>query len=94
LMAQMSYLRYKLPIRWHADPLPRTAARLLRQSLASAPALAALNLAWKVLRHSHLPPAILETLFWTIVGSYQILGLREGIRQHGPIPPAEERHGS
>lgn len=86
LMGLMPYLRFKLPVHWPADPVPKVAAKLLRQSLASAPVLGALRLVWKVLRRSHLPPTVLVPLFWTIVGSYQMRGLGEGMRKYGPVP--------
>jgi glycosyltransferase involved in cell wall biosynthesis len=85
--AQLPYLRYKQPVRWAHDQPRLVAARLLRQGLASGPALVSLRLVWKVLSRCHLPERALEPLYWNIVGSYQLRGLREGIREHGPIEP-------
>ncbi len=55
LVAGMGYLRRKLPIEWGVDRWPTVAAKLLRQLVASPPALLVLKLTWKVLRRVPLP---------------------------------------
>jgi hypothetical protein len=82
---EMAYLRYKQPVHWPRDRPLVVAAKLIRQGLASSPVLVGMKLLWRVLKHSRMPEPILGPLFWNIVGSYQLRGLRDGIRQYGPI---------
>jgi GT2 family glycosyltransferase len=87
LHREVRYLRYKWPPDWRRDSVSLVARKLMRRAMALRPLLGALELAWGAFRRVPLPLPVQRTLYWRIVGSYQLLGLRDGIRMYGPITP-------
>ena len=85
LSKEFRYLRYKWPIDCQRDSLPVIARKLIRHSLAWQPTLCAMESAWRAMRHVRLPLPVLKALYWSIVGSYQILGLRDGMRMYRSV---------
>lgn len=83
LVNEMPHLVDKWPIRWSQDSVLLILRKIARRSLASRPALSTMHLLWKLLRRISAPERMLRSLYWKIVGSYQYLGLREGIEEYG-----------
>lgn len=80
LSAQLPHLIDKAPIDWRADSPALIVKKCARSVLATKPACAAMHLTWKALYRTSVPVGVLRSLYWKIVGSYQFLGYREGIR--------------
>jgi hypothetical protein len=89
--SEVRYLQDEWPIDWQDDSPSLIARKLLRHALTWRPALSAMKLAWHTLKRAPLPLPVLETLYWHIVGSYQTLGLRDGIERYGTIERDSER---
>ena len=85
LLPELAYLRHKLPVDWRKDPCRVVAIKTVRRAVAARPALGLMECAWHVASRLSFSPQMRERLYWSIVGSYQILGLREGMRTYGPI---------
>ncbi len=83
LRSTVAYLRDKEPIRWGRDPWPLVLRKLARQFLALPPVLSLMQSLTVLLERWHPSPRLLEFLYWKIIGSYQLLGLREGLRRYG-----------
>lgn len=91
LAAQIDYLQYKWPPDWGGDNLRLVLRKAARRTLAVSPVLGALEALWELARDSRLALSRKRVLYWSIVGSYQLLGLRDGLRRYGPAslaPPA------
>jgi glycosyltransferase involved in cell wall biosynthesis len=85
LANEMDYLRYKWPVDWRASGPRANLPRLVRHVFAWGPILFAMESAWRLLARFPLPEPLRESLYWRIVGSYQLKGLRDGINKWGPI---------
>jgi GT2 family glycosyltransferase len=82
LRGQIAHLRDKEPIRWSQDSPGLILRKLARSTLAAPPVL------WLMRQVFDRLPGQRRTwlqrfLYWKIIGSYQWIGLREGIAQHG-----------
>ena len=85
LVAEVRYLRYKWPIDWWCDPVPLVVRKLLRQLLAWRPVLYLMGRIWGALRGTRLPLGIRNWLYWSVLGSHQMMGLRDGLQTCGRI---------
>jgi hypothetical protein len=83
LRGSVSYLRDKEPIRWGTDSLGLLARKLARRVLALPPILRGLEAVTMLLERLWPNPNVLEFLYWKILGSYQLIGFREGLRKYG-----------
>ena len=82
------YLREQWPLAWGVDS-PRLALRKLgRAALAGRPARAALYALCTAAERFWPSPAVMDFLVWKLLGAYQWLGLREGMREYGWRPDA------
>jgi len=86
LRGTVAYLRDKEPIRWGQDPWPLVARKLTRQFLALPPVLSLMQSLTALLERWWPSPRLLEFLYWKILGCYQLMGLRAGLRQYGQKP--------
>jgi GT2 family glycosyltransferase len=94
LVKEMQYLRHKWPVSWQDDSLGLILRKWLRASLAWRPVLVAMETAWKVMRAPERTPRLAERLFWSIMGSYQLLGIRDGMKADQPVAPGFPRTGN
>jgi glycosyltransferase involved in cell wall biosynthesis len=83
LIDEMPHLVDKWPIRWSQDSLSSVLRKMVRRSLATRPAISAMHLLWELLGQMSAPEQVMQSLYWKIIGSYQYLGLREGIEKYG-----------
>lgn len=83
------YLQDKLPVTWGREPAGLVLRKVWRTALAVKPSRAALRTACEVLEQWWPSPALLDFLFWKLIGAYQWLGLREGMAEYGWRPRAE-----
>lgn len=88
ILKDFAYLEDKLPINWHRDAAQLVLRKTWRTALAALPTRAALQLMCAGLDRYRSSSSILHFLVWKLLGAYQWLGLREGIRQHGWRPNA------
>ncbi len=87
LRGRIPYLRDKEPIRWGRDPWLLVLRKIARQFLALPPVLALMETIVALLEQRRPSPRLLEFFYWKVLGSYQLLGLREGLRRYGEGNP-------
>jgi GT2 family glycosyltransferase len=79
LRAELAHLRDKAPIYWRGDEPGLVARKALRRLLALPPVLAALEGTAALVERAWPSERLLRFLDWKIVGSYQLIGFREGL---------------
>lgn len=83
LRGRVAHLRDKEPVAWRDDAPGLLARKLARHFLALRPVLALMEwlVAW--LERVYPRPGALRFFYWKILGGYQLMGLREGLRRYG-----------
>jgi glycosyltransferase involved in cell wall biosynthesis len=80
------YLREQLPLDWGADSPELVLRKLARTALATSVARTALYALCAAAERHWPSPAVMDFLVWKLLGAYQWLGLREGMREYGWTP--------
>lgn len=88
LTPQIDYLQDKMPIS-RSDPPGLIARKTARSILALPPAVWAMERIVGLLEHRLPRPALLRFFYWKVLGSYQLRGIREGLRRYGPLSPLQ-----
>jgi GT2 family glycosyltransferase len=83
LRGKIAHLRDKEPIIWRTDPPGLILRKAARRVLALWPILRSLEALVAALERWWPRPGLLRFFCWKVVGSYQFLGFREGIRAYG-----------
>lgn len=78
LRTAIPYLVDKQPIAWGQDSASLVARKVLRLALATPPVLGGMTRLARFLESRYPSSRLLASLYWKILGSYQLLGLREG----------------
>jgi GT2 family glycosyltransferase len=72
------YILDKLPVDLQKDPLKMIARKSIRSLLALPPVLFGMQQMILFLERNKRPKNLLKFLYWKVIGSYQLTGLREG----------------
>ncbi len=83
LRGHFDHLKDKEPIAWGHDQLGLVILKIARRLLAMRPVLHAIEQFANHLERRIPSTRLLPSVYWKIIGSYQLLGLRDGIQQHG-----------
>lgn len=83
LRGTISDLEDKEPISLRRDPPRLLVRKTIRLLLAWRPVLAVLQVLVGVLETRQRLPGMLRFLYWKVLGSYQLIGFREGIQRYG-----------
>jgi len=83
LCGQIDHLRDKEPISWGNDSPVLVTRKTARRLLALPPVLLTMQVLVVLLERWMPSPRLLRFLYWKILGSYQLIGFREGIRRYG-----------
>jgi GT2 family glycosyltransferase len=82
LWGTIAHLKDKEPLDLHHDTLYLIARKVTRQILALTPILGLMAGSYRFLERYHASPRLLRFLFWKIIGSYQLIGFREGLQRY------------
>jgi glycosyltransferase involved in cell wall biosynthesis len=83
LRGQIAHLCDKQPIDWRDDPVVLILRKMARRTLAWKPVLGAMEKSFDGVRCFIHLPLLAQFLYWKIIGSYQLIGFREGIKEYG-----------
>jgi glycosyltransferase involved in cell wall biosynthesis len=83
LCGQINHLRDKEPINWKADPPGLLFRKSLRRLLAIRPVLQCMEMIVHHLTKKKISRKLLRFFYWKAIGSYQLIGLRSGIKLYG-----------
>jgi glycosyltransferase involved in cell wall biosynthesis len=86
ILCDLDYLHDKLPIAWGQDSGRMVFRKACRAALAIPPVCAGLRTMCETLEKHRPSAALLNFLVWKLIGAYQWLGLREGMKQYGWEP--------
>ena len=86
ILKDLDYLEDKLPVDWKRDSPGLKMRKLVRQIQAGWLFRIANIHVCKIFERYWPHQSLLKFLLWKIVGSYQLIGLRDGIRQYGWKP--------
>lgn len=78
LRHEFPFLIDKWPIRWGVDRPGLIARKLIQSGLATPPAMAVITGVVNLLEKRAPNPRFLRPLYWNLIGSYQLIGIREG----------------
>jgi GT2 family glycosyltransferase len=79
-LGSFEYLSDKLPVDHQKDPLKMITRKNIRSLLALPPVLFGMQQIILVLERNKRPKNLLKFLYWKVIGSYQLTGLREGYK--------------
>jgi GT2 family glycosyltransferase len=83
LRGQIIHLRDKEPVNWKEDTAALIIRKLVRRLLSLKPVLHVLIVTFNVFQNFLASRRLLEWIYWKIIGSYQLIGFREGIKKYG-----------
>jgi len=83
IRGQIPHLRDKEPIHWGQDGLPLVVRKVVRQVLALPVSIWLMKKVIAVLEAWYPHPPLLRFVYWKVLGSYLLLGCRDGIRRYG-----------
>jgi GT2 family glycosyltransferase len=91
IAGRIPHLVDKEPIHWGADHPGLIGRKLARQALALPPAIWLMKRLVAALERWYPNPSVLRFVYWKVLGSYLLLGLRDGIKRYGsPFAAADE----
>jgi glycosyltransferase involved in cell wall biosynthesis len=83
LQGQIAYLLDKEPLEWRRDAWPLILLKLARQFLAIPWVLRLVEWSINLSVRLRMPDNFVRFLYWQVISSYQLIGLREGYRKYG-----------
>jgi GT2 family glycosyltransferase len=83
LRGQVPHLRDKEPIHWGEDDWQLVLRKIVRQILALPPSIWLMKQLIAILEKWYPRPSWLRFMYWKVLGSYLLLGFRDGVRRYG-----------
>jgi len=83
ILQSLSYLQDKLPVDWKHDSIGMIARKSLRSFLALPPVLRGMRRVVEALEGYWPDSPMMTFLVWKIIGGYQWVGLRKGMKRYG-----------
>jgi GT2 family glycosyltransferase len=83
IRGEILHLRDKEPVNYRKDGISLIFRKLLRSILASSFLLSRIEWLFNTLIQNKKGKRISGFLYWKIISSYQLIGMREGIRRYG-----------
>jgi GT2 family glycosyltransferase len=83
LQGQIAHLIDKEPVNWKSDPFVLILRKSLRRLLACKPIRELNRQVVKSISHKPAGDRMVKFFYWKLIGSYQYIGLQEGIKRYG-----------
>jgi glycosyltransferase involved in cell wall biosynthesis len=83
IVGQIPHLRDKEPISWKEDNLNLILRKIARQLLALPVSIFSIKMVIGALEKLYPRPSVLRPLYWKVLSSYLLLGVRDGISRYG-----------